>query len=250
MARVCEYAKCGQPFDGKPQQRFCSKRCANLARPRRGRVLQPATCPACDMEFLPNRSNRMRVATQVYCSNQCSASPRQMRQGVARRTGSAFRWSFGEARYVPSRPPERTCAQCGESYRPKRLEDKNKFCSRKCKDDARADPIVPRPCVFCGEVFTPLRNRYAAICSKACRQRARRAAFTGPRRAVKTGIAERDGWCCQLCGGEVEKWRRFPDPLMASIDHIVLTALGGSNDQDNLRLTHLGCNQRRGGWTR
>jgi HNH endonuclease len=214
------------------------------------RVLQPATCPACDGEFLPNRSNRLLVATQVYCGRQCSAGRYSARRSLARTSTSNMRWALGQPRYIPSVPLPRVCDQCGVAYTPKRQQDKNRFCSRKCKDKARRQPLTERHCLSCGKAFMPARFAYAAFCSKACNQRARRAAYSAPRRVLKTDIGERDRWRCRICGGRVAKWRRFPDPLSASVDHIVLTALGGSNDPANLRLAHLGCNKGRGGWTR
>jgi HNH endonuclease len=218
------------------------------------RVLQPATCPACDGEFLPNRSNPgLLVTTQVYCSRQCSAGKRSARRSLVPGVASKHRtrWVLGKPRSVPSMPLPRMCEQCGKVYTPKRQEDnRNRFCSRKCKSKARRQPLTERSCLFCGEAFMPVRNAYAAFCSRTCNQRARRDAYVAPRRVLKTDIGERDRWRCRICGGQVAKWRRFPDPLSASVDHIVLAALGGTNDPANLRLAHLGCNQGRGGWIR
>lgn len=210
------------------------------------RVVQPATCPACDDEFLPNRHNRKLIADQVYCSNRCSAGPRSARSPL----GFRQYWvPGGRTVYRTVRAPTRVCDQCGTAYTPKRREERNQFCSRACKDAARFEAPEPRPCLACGALFTPARNLYAAFCSKACNQRARRAALDGPRRAIKTGVAERDGWICTICLAPVDRALRFPDLMSASVDHIVLVANGGSNDAENLRLTHLGCNMRRGGWT-
>lgn len=39
--------------------------------------------------------------------------------------------------------------------------------------------------------------------------------------------------------------RRHPDPLAASIDHIVPLAVGGTNDPANLQLSHFRCNWRK-----
>lgn len=226
-----------------------------------GRVVQPATCPACDGEFLPNRKNpRLLVANQVYCSRQCAPPGRWgMRSPNRYRTR---RIPGGGTIYLRVTVPPRICEQCGESYVPKRREDRNRFCSKQCGRRARNPPhprsrrvrdrLIPaeRPCLGCGVLFAPKRNAYAVFCGKPCRQRVRRAALAGPRRAVKSLVAERDGWRCGICGDLVDPSCRFPDPLSASVDHIVLVAVGGSNDLANLRLAHLGCNMRRGGWTK
>jgi len=42
---------------------------------------------------------------------------------------------------------------------------------------------------------------------------------------------------------------RFPDPLSASLDHVLPLARGGRHTRENVRLTHLRCNVRRGATT-
>jgi len=49
----------------------------------------------------------------------------------------------------------------------------------------------------------------------------------------------RDSNTCQICGKLVELTE-------ASIDHIVPISLGGTDDHNNVRLSHLKCNQLRG----
>lgn len=52
---------------------------------------------------------------------------------------------------------------------------------------------------------------------------------------------------CGICGKPVDKTLVFPDPQSPSVDHIVPLSLGGHPlRRDNLRLTHLGCNNGRG----
>ena len=59
------------------------------------------------------------------------------------------------------------------------------------------------------------------------------------RRAV---IASGD--VCAICGRPIDKALRFPDPMSASVDHIIPIAKGGHpSDPQNLQLTHLICNQ-------
>jgi 5-methylcytosine-specific restriction endonuclease McrA len=57
-------------------------------------------------------------------------------------------------------------------------------------------------------------------------------------------IFERDNWMCQLCGKRVDKHLKRPNPLSASLDHIVPLSKGGSHSRANTHLAHLTCNLR------
>lgn len=59
-------------------------------------------------------------------------------------------------------------------------------------------------------------------------------------------IAERDGWWCWLCGGEIDPAAPATSPLRATVDHLVPRSRGGSSETRNLRLAHRRCNVRRG----
>ena len=66
-------------------------------------------------------------------------------------------------------------------------------------------------------------------------------------------IGERDGWICGICQDGrrlVDPTRKPPDPLSASIDHIVPTSIGGTHTRANVRITHLWCNVSRNANTR
>lgn len=52
------------------------------------------------------------------------------------------------------------------------------------------------------------------------------------------------GDVCAICGRPIDKALRFPDPMSASVDHIIPISKGGHpSDPQNLQLTHLICNQ-------
>jgi hypothetical protein len=63
---------------------------------------------------------------------------------------------------------------------------------------------------------------------------------------IRLAVLERDGWLCHLCGLAIQQALRHPDPMSASLDHVIARADGGSHDWTNLRATHLACNVRRG----
>jgi 5-methylcytosine-specific restriction endonuclease McrA len=59
-------------------------------------------------------------------------------------------------------------------------------------------------------------------------------------------IAERDGYCCKLCGVQVLMDLRCPELMAPTIDHIVPISLGGDDTPANVQLAHFTCNSRKG----
>lgn len=52
------------------------------------------------------------------------------------------------------------------------------------------------------------------------------------------------GDVCAICGRPIDKALKFPDPMSASVDHIIPISKGGHpSAPDNLQLVHLICNQ-------
>ena len=62
--------------------------------------------------------------------------------------------------------------------------------------------------------------------------------------AVCVKLAERDGWVCHLCGDPIDPSAKGGH--QPTIDHLIPRSEGGSNAQENLKLAHRRCNQRRG----
>lgn len=56
----------------------------------------------------------------------------------------------------------------------------------------------------------------------------------------------RDEWICGLCGDPIDATLRYPDPLSASVDHVVPINCGGSHTHDNVQASHLRCNLKKG----
>jgi len=51
---------------------------------------------------------------------------------------------------------------------------------------------------------------------------------------------------CGICGKQVDKKLRFPDPMSACIDHIIPIDRGGDPSAiENLQLAHLSCNRQK-----
>ena len=63
---------------------------------------------------------------------------------------------------------------------------------------------------------------------------------------IKWQVAATHGTTCYVCRGPIDMTRTYPDPLSASVEHVVPRSLGGGDDIDGLRLSHLHCNISRG----
>lgn len=79
---------------------------------------------------------------------------------------------------------------------------------------------------------------------KAAKHRRRvRLESNGPCESFTDGeIFERDGWTCGLCDTPVDPLLSHPDPMSASLDHVVPIAKGGGHVRANVQCAHLRCN--------
>ena len=105
-------------------------------------------------------------------------------------------------------------------------------------------------------VLVPAAGHKCPVCGDAmpARDKRRQTKRTNGRRGARMYVvnqrllelAERDRWCCHLCGAEVPRgpWRE-DDPLRPTRDHVKPKSAGGGR-RGNLRLAHASCNHRRG----
>ena len=208
------------------------------------------------------------------CEACTTAHRERMRVYYAKRKAEGRPTGKGRPRYKNF---SGVCEQCGSGFQ---AEAEQQFCSRACfgasKRRVRStelvhvgpapEPVAPPtpvtvvrprkgwgvlisgPCDWCGEVFIGL-GATAKHCSRRC-SRAREKFRRGDRFLVEPrlryAIYQRDDWTCQLCFEAVD---RDADPWsdwFPSLDHIVPQSRGGSDEWDNLRLTHRWCNAIRG----
>jgi len=168
------------------------------------------------------------------------------------------------ARYAPKNDADdfpRACAWCGESYRPKQRRAST-YCSPHCKTLARhaaekTARITAKPpdrhCMHCGAPLPRQMRADALFCSEKCnygahalqRKLRARTGEEGKPGYLRAFIADRDRWRCGICRKSVNKKLQHPDPMCASLDHVIPVSQGGTNDPWNLRLTHLVCNLSR-----
>lgn len=59
-------------------------------------------------------------------------------------------------------------------------------------------------------------------------------------------VYERDGWTCQLCQKSVDRDASWPDPWVATLDHVRAVTRGGAHTEDNVQCAHWICNVLKG----
>ena len=155
----------------------------------------------------------------------------------------------------------RTCRFCGVTFVPRHPKQEN--CSRACKTALHnrlqseellaAKEAEARTCIVCNKPLAAGRRADSRYCGDSCTRRARKHIGNAQRRMrvpdqmeaiSRADVYARDGWVCQLCGEPVDPEREYPDPLAASLDHVVPLSRGGTHESTNLQLAHLGCNAR------
>lgn len=148
------------------------------------------------------------------------------------------RWKeYGDPLHVPPRPVKLcTVRGCSEKHRT------GGFCAKHHEYAKRhGTPNPPaRECTLCCAEFASIQTKQK-VCD-GCR-RASQNARHGVRPAT---LADRDGDDCKLCGEPVDMGLAFPHPKSPSVDHIIPWSLGGTHDLENLQLSHLSCNCRKG----
>lgn len=76
-------------------------------------------------------------------------------------------------------------------------------------------------------------------------RRAQRRTFDGAWKAKRARILK-DQSHCYICGSAVDTSVPGTDPHGPSVDHLIPVSQGGTDDPENLILTHLACNMQRG----
>jgi hypothetical protein len=154
-------------------------------------------------------------------------------------------------------PEPRPCKCCGWSWTPYRNSDAAQFCSAGCRNGRPPDSsrLFWPVCVDCGGALSPTGvhapyrwcGRCSEIRSQATNRRknAKRRGAKVTERYTLTDVGERDGWCCHLCGGRVDRRISGTKPRGPSIDHLIPIAAGGDDSMVNVALAHRVCNTGR-----
>ena len=90
-------------------------------------------------------------------------------------------------------------------------------------------------------------NMYKALLRREYRRDTKRRGVRTPLGYVTARqLGDRDAWRCHLCRKRVDPALRWPDPMSASVDHLIPVSDGGRDETSNLALSHLTCNLKRG----
>lgn len=208
-----------------------------------GNPLRP--CKACGKDC------PVGFGPKVYCSDKCI--PFCEFTGCDRRVSGRLDHCKihhdGIRRY--GRPPTYTwadtklCVVCGATDWP---GVGRKTCSDACKallsNNGGIAPEKVRKCSRCSSELD-LTDRHASGRKTRSDKVMCRHCVAGRRRRYKmsiTVLADRDGRKCGICSELVDIDLRHPDLMSPSVDHIIPRSLGGSDEPENLQLSHLTCN--------
>ena len=89
-------------------------------------------------------------------------------------------------------------------------------------------------------------NNKEKFVEKSNRRRASKYKTSSDKYIYNNNIYKRDNWICGICLKRVDKRLKYPHPMSKSLDHIIPLSKGGTHTEDNLQLSHLICNLRKG----
>lgn len=233
--------------------------------------MEARSCRACHLPLTPSNDRKPRT----WCSEACRVSAYRERLGLftsrvasernCDECGKPFMPYAAKARYCTpacgwmhrgkTRPPrethEESCVVCGSVF----MSVSSRTCSRACRSVLITRPTV-RSCRNCGADTTRHPSRKAGPLCEACsetkrrvrnRRKRERRDWRRPERSISLRqLGEREGWRCHLCRRVVNPGVKWPDSKSATFDHLIPLVDGGSDEPENLRLAHLGCNSSRG----
>lgn len=218
-------------------------------------------CTACQSPFVRARRDRPNHKAKRSCCDVCIADraylqprqPRQLRQAkhhlcahcaapFSRRAGSKCQHCDAcvEAKVWLPKARLKTsahwlqCAICGAD----RLGSAKSLPAGRytCHSCRRSDP---------DHIATVKAKRKASRIDGDFRTRARHYGVEYEP-VSKRKVFARDGWRCGICGVSVDKGLSYPDPMSASLDHIVPLSVGGAHTHANVQCAHLRCNVIKG----
>lgn len=234
--KMCSVDDCGKPNKSRG---YCD---AHYRRWKATGSTARRSCPTCA------RPIDCGPGKHAYCSDECRPSCafdgcHKPRRGSGDLCSAHCEQMRLRGELKPSRwAEERVCVVCGKEV--PAGTGMRKHCSGRCHRLGVHRPERPKSynCARCSaEVslicptgkYGKFKRSDARLCP-SCKKRPPWAALS-----VRQ-LADRDGTDCGVCNYRVDL--NETGNLGPSIDHVIPRAAGGSDDADNLQLTHLWCN--------
>lgn len=261
---------CGQEFVNKRsnlggrRKLFCSDRCRNKHSEKPRRVgIRAFVCKHCGKTFEAGHKRK-------FCSVECRKAHSQKPWVPA-----AVRINYCKHCGKATKRPVFCSRECAFAYSKAETVKHQKLLAikqliRHLKKRAKELEEKPKKvrygvCEVCGATFEYHMGRGRRYCSEACRRKseqamaARRASMAFRRYKRRNGIDsslneyvdpyeifERDGWKCQICGGETPRELRGKNkPNSPELDHITAVCRGGLHNRQNLQCCCRSCNMEK-----
>lgn len=196
-----------------------------------------------------------------YCSKECRYEHSRADQLAS---GRYEQLKSARAPVPRKSPVAQVCDWCGVGFQAVRA---NRWCSKSCTNKFYRHGNTARACILddCSrpvvakEMCDPHYKRWMRAIGRIKNSPwdERRKAHWSKRDALKRGasgaevfthleVFERDKWVCRICEEEIDQKLKYPNPLSASLDHIVPLSKDGLHVLENVQAAHLVCNVRKG----
>lgn len=259
---------CNKDFIGTNAAITCSSECATIRKKETDKIKvsnKNIKCHTCGGYFIGNNNNK-------YCSKECKSKKiienKKEYNHVCEQCNNEYTNKLSNSKYCSyecrcksyKKPTyNKMCEQCNNEYV---TNTKNsRFCSISCVADYnRKYPLIK--CEYCSNHFvnSDVRKK-RKFCSFNCYLSAIGVSKNNTKRYYNNthivrakkynvkyeyidieNIFNSDKWICKICGSTVDKFKPYPHPLSASLDHIIPLSKGGTHTIDNVQLSHLKCN--------
>jgi 5-methylcytosine-specific restriction endonuclease McrA len=244
---------------------FCAVCQIGIVRPRSGPMPRycSRTCRTAAASVRAVRSGQRQSSPKngLVATSEC----RICFQGFTTRSGWKSSYCSNECRTL-ARCVQHECVICGDPYFciPAKTAAKfSKTCSGRCRREyqQRNATVETFRCKFCDLVFSAPKQSNRMFCGKQCVdaywKRNRNLIYNASRRLDELGkptgavvvnpveVFKRDNWTCWLCNLSIDRFLKWPDPMSASVDHVIPISKGGEHSMSNVRSAHLRCNCRK-----
>lgn len=263
IGNACEVFDCGELVKCR---NFCNRHYQQLLAGRSPHAPAPiyrpsdARCVVCGEQFIPKpggtRANKCQAHTwwkrvscatcgrsiyrnnrrpRMYCSEGCKPEPEWVDGVTAKAAVVHINWRQCPCGQWICRPRRTYCEPC-------RVNGVRLY--RTCR---RCESPIPHqqwkmhcdPCLIV--VKREMRRRRRQRYGNKDRHRAKK--FGVKYEPVnRQRVYERDKWRCGICRKRVDRTRRWPDRMCASLDHVVPLAHGGEHTYANTQCAHWLCN--------